>query len=84
MRFIPWNDMQIWQPGPGCSKLTTSWVKVSLKFQTLITEILHLFLFYLFINFYLFIYFFFFEKEWEAFALQKLLTFFQQKYQYIW
>ena len=27
------------QPGPGCSKLTTSLVNVSLKFQTLIAEI---------------------------------------------
>ena len=31
-------------PGPGCSKLTTSLVNVSLKFQTLISEIRHYFL----------------------------------------
>ena len=30
--------------GPGCSKLTTSLVNVSLKFQTLISEIRHYFL----------------------------------------
>ena len=27
---------------------------------------------------------FFVEKMWEAFAVQKLLSFFQQKYQCIW
>ena len=31
-------------PGPGCSKLTTSLVNVSLKFQMLISEICHYFL----------------------------------------
>ena len=31
-------------PGPGCSKLTTSLVNVSLKFQTLISEICQYFL----------------------------------------
>ena len=31
-------------PGPGCSKLTTSLVNVSLKFQTLISEIRHYYL----------------------------------------
>ena len=31
-------------PGPGCSKLTTSLVNVSLKFQTLISEIRQYFL----------------------------------------
>ena len=30
-------------PGPGCSKLTTSLVNVSLKFQTLIAEIIQYF-----------------------------------------
>ena len=29
--------------GPGCSKLTTSLVNVSLKFQTLISQIRHIF-----------------------------------------
>ena len=29
--------------GPGCSKLTTSLVNVSLKFQTLISQICHYF-----------------------------------------
>ena len=31
-------------PGPGCSKLTTSLVNVSLKFQTVISEIRQYFL----------------------------------------
>ena len=30
--------------GPSCSKLTTSLVNVSLKFQTLLSEICHFFL----------------------------------------
>ena len=50
-------------PGPGCSKLTTSLVNFSLKFQMLISEICHHFLL----------------KKCEAFALQKLLLFFQQE-----
>ena len=29
----------MWRPGPSCSKLTTSLVNVSLKFQTLILQI---------------------------------------------
>ena len=33
-----------WQPGPACSKLTTLLVKVSLKFQTLISQICQKFL----------------------------------------
>ena len=32
------------KPGPGCSKLMTSLVNVSLKFQTLISEICKYFL----------------------------------------
>ena len=32
------------KPGPGCSKLTTSLVNVSLKFQTLISQICQYFL----------------------------------------
>ena len=61
----------IWSshPGPGCSKLTTSLVNETLKFQTLISQICQ---------------YFFYEKMWEAFAVQKLLSFFQQKYQCIW
>ena len=31
------------RPGPGCSKLTTSLVDVSLKFQTLISQISNIF-----------------------------------------
>ena len=37
--YIPW---------PGCSKLTTSLVNVSLKFQTLISQICHCFFFFFF------------------------------------
>ena len=47
----------LWRPGPGCSKLTTSLVNVSLKFQTLISQICQYFLL---------------KKMWEAFAVQKL------------
>ena len=36
--------VKILTPGPGCSKLTSSLVKVSLKFQTLISEICQYFL----------------------------------------
>ena len=49
--------------GPGCLKLTTSLVNVSLKFQTNISSKP----------------IFFVEKMCEAFALQKLRSFFQQK-----
>ena len=51
-------------PGPGCSKLTRSLVNETLKFQTLISQICQYFLL---------------KKMREAFALQKLLSFFQQK-----
>ena len=51
--------------GPGCSKLTTSLVNVSLKFKTFkISQISR---------------YFFLNKTCKAFALQKLLSFFQQK-----
>ena len=53
-----------WTSGPGCSKLTTSLVNVSLNLQTLISQICQ---------------FFFVEKMWEAFAMQKLLSFFSTK-----
>ena len=36
--------MMMYIPGPGCSKLTTSLVNVSLKFQTVISELRHYFL----------------------------------------
>ena len=49
--------------GPSCSKLTTSLVNDSLKFTSNDTQIC---------------WNFFAEKMWVAFALQKLLTFFQQ------
>ena len=52
-----------YKPGPGCSKLTTSLVKETLKFQALISQILQYFLL----------------KKCALFAVQKLLSFFQQK-----
>ena len=51
-------------PGPGCSKLTTSLVNVWLNFQELISQICQYFLL---------------KKCEKLFALQKLLSFFQQK-----
>ena len=50
--------------GPGCSKLTTSLVNETLKFQTFISQICLYFLL---------------KKKGVAFAVQKLLSFFQQK-----
>ena len=38
------HNNNLFPPGPGCSKLTTSLVNVSLKFQTLISEICQYFL----------------------------------------
>ena len=38
------RKLVLFSSGPGCSKLTTSLVNVSLKFQTLISEIRHYFL----------------------------------------
>ena len=49
---------------PGCSKLTTSLVNVSLKFQTLISEICQYFLL---------------KKCEKLLAVQKLLSFFSTK-----
>ena len=51
------------QSGPGCSKLTTSLVNVSLKFQMLISQICQYFLL----------------KKCEKLLLLKLFSFFQQK-----
>ena len=51
------------QTGPSCSKLTTSLVNVTLNFKHIIHKNTA----------------FFAEKMWGAFAMQKLLTFFQQK-----
>ena len=55
--------------GPGCSKLTTSLVNETLKFQTLISQICQ---------------YFFVEKMRDAFAVQKLLSFFQHKISVFW
>ena len=52
-------------PGPSCSKLTASLVNVLLKFQTLMSEIRQYFLLK--------------KKLREAFAVQKLLYFFNKK-----
>ena len=59
-----WWDTGPWSSGPSCSKLTTSLVNNSLKFTSSDTQIC---------------WNFFAEKMWVAFAVQKLLTFFQQK-----
>ena len=50
---------------PGCSKLTTSLVNETLKFQTLISQMCQYFLLK--------------KKNVKAFAVQKLLSFFQPK-----
>ena len=50
--------------GPGCSKLMTLLVNLTLKFQMLMSQIWQYFLL---------------KKIREAFAVQKLLSFFQQK-----
>ena len=60
LTFIPLSAKNT---GPGCSKLMMLLVNVSLKFQTLISQISRYFLL---------------KKMCEAFALQKLLSFFQQ------
>ena len=57
-----------YQTGPSCSKLRKSLVNDSLKFTSSDTQICWNFLL---------------KKMWVAFAVQKLLTFFQQKYQNI-
>ena len=51
-------------PGPDCSKLTTSLVNVSLKFQTLTSEIHQ---------------YFFIEKNWEVFCIAKAYLIFSTK-----
>ena len=49
-RFPPlaWLETEIPRSGPGCSKLTTSLVNVSLKFQKLISQIRQYFLLFFF------------------------------------
>ena len=56
-------------PGPGCSKLTTSLVNVSLKFQTLIYEMCHYFLL---------------KKCEKLLHCKSFSHFFNKKFQYIW
>ena len=56
--------MCLQMPGPSCSKLTMSLINDSLKFTSSDMQIFWIF---------------FAEKMWVAFAVQKLLTFFQQK-----
>ena len=55
--------------GPGCSKLTTSLVNVSLKFQTLISQICQYFLL---------------EKCEKLLHCKSFSHFFNKKYQCIW
>ena len=43
-RSIIWQKIIAWQPGPGCSKLMTSLVNETLKFQTLVFQICQYFL----------------------------------------
>ena len=54
----------VYHSGPGCLKLTTSLVNEMLKFQTVNVSKMPIF---------------YVEKMREAFAVQKLLSFFQQK-----
>ena len=63
-----WNDYLL-SSGPSCSKLTMSLVNDTLKFSSSDTQISWNFLL---------------KKMWVAFAMQKLLTFFQQKISEFW
>ena len=58
-----------YQSGPGCSKLTTSLVNVSLKFQMLISEICQYFLL---------------KKCEKLLQCKSFSHFFNKKYQCIW
>ena len=58
-----------WGPGPGCSKLMTSLVNVSLKFQTLISHICQYFLL---------------KKCEKLLHCKSFSHFFNKKYQCIW
>ena len=62
------EKLELYIPGPSCSKLTMSLVNDSLKFTSSDTQICWNFLL---------------KKNWVAFAVQKLLTFFSKKYQNI-
>ena len=75
---IRYSSYQNLQSGPGCSKLTTSLVNVSLKFQTLISQILQYFLLKNVRSFCIAKVSLLHCKSF-AFALQKLLSFLQQK-----
>ena len=67
--FVLYVILALWPPGSGCSKLTMSLVNVSLKFQTLISEILDYFLL----------------KKYEKLLHCKSCShFFNKKYQCIW
>ena len=44
MAWLPWQTVCLCRPGPGCSKLTTSLVNETLKFQMLISQICQYFL----------------------------------------
>ena len=67
--FFMINTKYSSQPGPGCSKLTTLLVNVSLKFQTLISQICQYFL----------------SKTFEKLLHCKSYShFFNKKFLYIW
>ena len=61
------DEFEVTRSGPDCSKLTTSLVNVSLKFQMLISQIHQYFLLKKC------------EKLLQCKSVQKLFTFFQQK-----
>ena len=64
---VPYNILV--STGPGCSKLTTSLVNVSLKFQTLISQICQYFLL---------------KKCEKLLQCKSFSHFFNKKYQCIW
>ena len=63
------NPKEKQSPGPGCSKLTMSLVNVSLKFQTLISQISQYFLL---------------EKCEKLLQCKSFSHFFNKKFQCIW
>ena len=62
------SHISSYRHGPGCSKLTTSLVNVSLKFQMLISEVCHYFLL---------------KKCEKLLHCKSFSHFFNKKYQYI-
>ena len=66
MHDISGSSLFALPPGSGCSKLATSLVNISLNFQKTLVNFSNMSIFFV-------------EKMEEAFAVQKLLSFFQQK-----